>query len=197
VLAIDFDRNGKLEQATEVLPLTKMILVNGGFYSVEPVPEGSAIRLAEATPELGTLDVGTGYAQLAVQSEGFYGRLTGSEGKWQLPTGRYKVVSLGLGGKDDQGASWEVRSKSRSGGLRDFDIRQGQSLTVKLGPPLVAKTEVRQSGSRASIGLKIVGQGGEEYYAGARVNGRTVSEPRFKILDESEKVIASGAFSYG
>jgi hypothetical protein len=48
-----------------------------------------------------------------------------------------------------------------------------------------------------AIGLSVVGQGGETYSAGAQKDGALEPAPKFKILDESGKELASGQFQYG
>lgn len=84
-----------------------------------------------------------------------------------------------------------------------LDLAKGQSLSAvrgsdrKPGPPLLVKTDVQRSRQDVSIGLVIEGQAGEKYAGGAKKNRRWMPPPRFKIVDESGKTLASGAFKYG
>ena len=80
---------------------------------------------------------------------------------------------------------------------RRFDIAEGETTAFAAGPPLTLSAEVHRRGRDVSIGLILTGQGGETYIAGVAKNGTRLDPPKFKILDEKGKVLASGAFSYG
>ncbi len=201
-LAIDLDGDGQFDprpyESPEILPLTKLLRVKDAFYSVAVAPDGSSITLAKAEPALGALDVGVPAAQLTVMSDSGYFVLGGSEGKWDLPTGRYVTRGLALSATDEKGDRWVLRMGSKLGKLSTFRIREDETTSVKMGPPLTVQTDARQaSRGQVAIGLSVTGQGGEEYTAGVTKNGSTGSPPKFKIVDESGKVLTSGAVEYG
>jgi hypothetical protein len=81
--------------------------------------------------------------------------------------------------------------------LTDFEIRPGQTLLFKVGPPFLIKTTATPRKESVRIGLRVEGQAGEEYYLGASRGKDTVREPQLKIVDESGKVVDSGQFEYG
>ena len=56
--------------------------------------------------------------------------------------------------------------------------------------------EVNPRGKYVLIDFVIKGQAGEEYKAAFK-NGSSQGLPRFKVLDESGKSLATGQFEYG
>ncbi|MCD6395528.1 MAG: hypothetical protein J7M40_18750, partial [Planctomycetes bacterium] len=86
-------------------------------------------------------------------------------------------------------------------------IKEDETTELKFGGPLTVKPTVsipRKSGGRltVTVGLKVVGEYGEEY--GVRVsmtdeNGkrRSVKEPKLRIFDETGKELANGKFAFG
>lgn len=96
-----------------------------------------------------------------------------------------------LSAEDANGDTWVLDlAKGQSvSGLRDDNARPG--------PPLLVRTDVQARGLDLSIGLLVEGQAGESYQPGAMKNGSIVPPPRFKVIDESGKVMGSGQFKYG
>jgi len=200
-LGIDLDGDGKFDErmfeSGEVIPLPRIMQVNDTYYSVNVEPDGSAISFEKTEPKLGTLDIGLPDAALTLLSDTGLHRLADSEGKWQLPAGRYATWELTLNRNDQKRARWAMQSVSNTGKLKDFEVREGETVALKAGPPLTLKTDVQQAGSNVSVGLSLVGQAGEEYAPGVERNGQSVSAPTLRILNESGKVLASGSFQYG
>jgi hypothetical protein len=91
---------------------------------------------------------------------------------------------------DEKGDTWVLEPK----GPRVSGFKDGE---VKPGAPLLIKTDVQISGRDASIGLILQGRAGETYIPGVQKNGRRLSEPGLKIVDEAGKTLAVGKFKYG
>jgi len=204
-LAIDLNNDGQFDYRyigpAEIQPLTKLISVAGVYYDVEVVPDGSAIRLKKASPKLGTLDVGKANAELMLASDSGVHHLKGSEGKWQLPAGKYSAWAVVLSRTDGKQAKWTLKSLAGTGRLKNFEILAGETTKFKLGSPLTAKAAVdkRKHLFRTviSISPSLVGPSGVEYSVRLERNGKLVPGPSLKILDESGKVLDSGKFEYG
>ena len=76
-------------------------------------------------------------------------------------------------------------------------VTKDQTTTLKFGPPLYVKTEVKSAGRQVSIGLSITGQSGERYNPQVTKNGSGLEAPKLQIVDEAGTVLASGKFEYG
>ena len=92
---------------------------------------------------------------------------------------------------DPSGDKWSLELlKGQSG--RVFDA-EGK----KPGPPLVVKPSAEFRGSSIEVGVTMEGQAGEKYVPGAIKNGQWVDPPKFQLVSEGGKVLASGQFEYG
>ena len=90
------------------------------------------------------------------------------------------------------GNSLELESYGPWGDLSRIKIKNNETISLKIGPPLVIKPAISNYRGRVTIGFTIVGQAGETY----KLPGRKI-RPKVKIMDENENIIASGNFSYG
>ena len=201
ILAIDLNQDGRFDpntlEAGEVMPLARMVKVKDVYYNVTLAPDGSSVRLEKADPGMGTIDVGSPDVEMMVLSDAGFQRFSGSGGKWQAPAGRYMALQVQLAKTDAQGAKWTL-SGSGAGKLENFEVRKGETLAMKLGPPLVTKVEATPAGEgTVSIGMALEGQSGERYAPGAAKTGAVQSPPELKILDQAGKVLATGKFEFG
>ena len=146
----------------------------------------------------GVLDVGHPAANLTVRKWLRSRRLTGSEGRWELPAGSYKTTSLRLTATDGNGESWVMYARPPLGELAGFTIRDQQTTLSPVGPPITLMVQPhRMRRQTVSISLSVVGQGGERYEPWALRSRRRSQAPKLKILDEAGTVLAQGAFKYG
>jgi hypothetical protein len=209
ILAIDLNQDGRFDpntlEAGEVQPLAGMIKVKDVYYGIKLAPDGSSVRLEKVDPGMGTIDVGWPDVEMMVFSDAGFQRFSGSGGKWQAPAGRYMALQVQLAKTDAAGTTWKLRG-SGSGKLESFEVRKGETLAMKLGPPLVTKIEATPAGEgTVSIGMALEGQAGERYApgaaaagaAGAAKTGAVQSPPELKILDQAGKVLATGKFEFG
>jgi hypothetical protein len=201
ILAIDLNQDGRFDpntlEAGEVMPLARMVKVKDVYYNVTLAPDGSSVRLEKADPGMGTIDVGSPDVEMMVLSDAGFQRFSGAGGKWQAPAGHYMALQVQLAKTDAQGAKWTL-SGSGAGKLESFEVRKGETLAMKLGPPLVTKVDATPAGEGTiSIGMALEGQSGERYAPGAAKTGAVQSPPELKILDTSGKVLATGKFEFG
>jgi len=203
ILGVDLNGNGEFDMKVEsgdleMMLLPKMLYLDGSYYGVQVVPDGSAIRLGKAEPRLGTLEASTADVELTVVSECGYRRLSGAEGKWQLATGDYMLAQIGLKTADDAGDTWMLMGRGSTKELQELQITEGDTTRLPdVGPPFTTKTDVLPMGDSVLIAFSLVGKATEVYSLGAVKNGEQLPPPKFEITDESGKVVVSGSFEYG
>jgi len=201
-LGIDLNNNRRFDRdaggVAEVMPVPKSLRIGGNYYKLTVAADGTSLELEKMEqPPVGSLDVGASCADLVVYSENGAYHLSGASGKWDLPAGKFAVGSIQLLRKDRSGATWMLDGKVE-GKFGSFDVTSGQTTSLKLGPPLEIKVDVKKSGSDLALGVNIYGQGDESYGAAAYKNGVRQSPPKIKIVDEAGNVVLnSTSFSFG
>jgi hypothetical protein len=189
---------GKKSRA-EIVPLSKLINVDGRYYALAAPDDGSTVEFRRAEPAFGLLDLGGKEVTLELWSDAGRQKLSGSEKLWRLPAGRYGVVSLKLT-EADAGDIWTFETGgAQTGPLRDFEIRPGRTTAFKIGPPFEIKASLRRRGQEplVDVGFTLQGQGGERYSSAPKKNGQEPPVPSLKILDGAGQVVHSGQFAYG
>ncbi|MCX5676649.1 MAG: hypothetical protein NTX87_16765 [Planctomycetota bacterium] len=196
-IAIDSDQDGKFEGAGEIMPLPKTVCVKGKYYRVEVAPDGSSIKFEKYEPKMGTLDIGTAASLTLMSDTGMY-NLSGADGKWQVPEGRYTCQDLSITKTDAEGQAWTL-SRMDMGPLAKFEVRGGETTAIKIGPPLALKVDGGgpPSGGEIVLNLALVGKAGETYSLGLRLGATQSSPPKVKVLDASGKILAEGNSEYG
>ena len=116
-----------------------------------------------------------------------------------------RKVSGGAGSEKSE--RWQISSSGPWGKLKKVAVKEDETTELKFGGPLTVKPTVtipsRFVGRvTVTVGLKVVGEYGEEYGVRATMtdeNGRKRSgkEPKVKIFDESGKELANGKFAFG
>ena len=78
------------------------------------------------------------------------------------------------------------------------EVTKGETVSLKFGPPLTVKADVKRNRDRITIAPSIIGCTGELYDIRVRKkNGKMLPAPKLKIVDEAGNVLASGKFEYG
>jgi len=198
-IAIDAGQDGKFSRGgdgSEIMPLVKAVRVKDVYYRVQVAPDGSSIKFEKYEPKMGTLDIGAAASLMALSETGIHS-LSGSDGKWQVPEGKYSGESLSITKTDADGKEWRLGAAS-VGPLENFEVRGGQTTAIKIGPPLTLKVEAGQPESgQISLDLALAGKGGETYSVGLRKGTSSLPPPKVKVLDASGKVLAEGNSEYG
>ena len=115
-----------------------------------------------------------------------------------------KVATSKLNMKTEK---WQISSRGPWGKLGKVAVKEDETTELKFGGPLTVKPIVtipsRFVGRvTVTVGLKVVGEYGEEYGVRATMtdeNGkrRSVKAPKVKIFDETGKELANGKFAFG
>ncbi|MHC4728349.1 MAG: hypothetical protein ACYS17_14105, partial [Planctomycetota bacterium] len=200
--AIDLDGDSKFHAGkpgvSEIMPFSRLVKVNEDYYSIHVTDDGSMIEFRQAKPTFGELDIGGEEVDLRLWSDTAHQRLRGSDSKWRVPAGKYQMMSLELKEKDSDGNRWAFKTdKAGQGEPGHFVVQPGEATSLRIGPPFKVKTSMDRSGPNVLIGFDLEGQAGELYAPGAKVNGKTVPEPEFKIINSAGSVVGSGRFKYG
>jgi hypothetical protein len=201
ILAIDLNQDGRFDPgfptAGEVLPLVKMIRDKDAYFAVKLAPDGSSIHIEKADPGMGTLDVGTPDVTMVAFSDCGVQRFSGSGGKWKVPAGQYMILQTELARTDAAGTLWTL-SGSGSAKRDSIEVRAGETLRMKIGPPLVTKSDALAIGDgQVLIMLAVEGQAGERYSPGPTKGNVRPEPPKVRILDEAGKVLAAGNSGFG
>ncbi len=204
VLAIDLNGDSQFNYGktgdSEVMPLPKLVKVDGNYYSIDVAPDGGTIALRPAQPAFGQLDLGREEVTVGLWSDVGQQRLSGVGGKFNLPAGRYGVVSLELTKKDAGGSRWtfDMRERAGAGRLGSFEVRPGETTSFKIGPPFQIRTTMKRYGDSPDVmvDLDYEGQGGERYSSAPKKDGKDAPEPGFKIVNSAGQVVQSGQFAY-
>jgi len=202
VIAIDcgsFEElpGGGRRSRQEVMPLSKVIVIDGNYYGIEVAEDGSTIEFRQAEPTFGTLDLDGKEVSLDLWSEAGPQQVSGGGQTWRLPAGRYYARSLDL--TEMEGGDRWVFTMTRPGGLKDFEIKPGQTTRLTIGPPFQARGSIRRlfHNPTYTVRMDLEGQAGEQYSAVVLKNDKEVPEPSFKILDGVGRVVQSGQLAYG
>ncbi len=115
-----------------------------------------------------------------------------------------KVVDEKGNEKDE---TWRIYSFGPWGKLAKITVKKDETTELKFSGPLTIEPTVkipRKSGGRliVTMGLKLVGEYGEEYSVRATTTdekgkSRSLKEPKLRIFDESGKELANGKFAFG
>jgi len=200
-LGIDLNGDGVISggvfETGELLPLPKAIDLGGAYYSLKVAADGSSIQVEQFEPRFGTLDTKSSDAELKLISENGFFRLRGDQGPWRLPAGSYWTVEVILKREDEKGDKWKLTSRWNTGRLRNIAIADGETTSLEMGAPLTGRVTLQAVDGQVRLGYSVLGRGGESYPAGADKNGRRQPAPRFKILSDAGKELASSSFEYG
>ena len=108
---------------------------------------------------------------------------------------------------NEKGEKWRIYSFGPWGKLAKITVKEDETTELKFGGPLTVKPTVRlgrKSGGRliVTIGLKLVGEYGEEYSVRATATdekgkSRSLKGPKLRIFDETGKELANGKFAFG
>ncbi len=202
-LIIDLNGDGRFADIGEAgnvqewMPLSKARQVDGTYYRIQVPADGSQIQLEKTEPQFGNLDFGRMPVRFDAYSDFGYLTVDAADGKARVPAGLCAPCGLIVTYTDDAGTRWTLQRSNDDERLGTFTVPADQTLSIPLGPPLVAKAEVEQEGASVLISAVLVGKSGERYVPAVRKTGTQVQPPSLEIVDRSGKVLLSAQFEYG
>ena len=134
---------------------------------------------------------------------GWFGTTTAysASGPVEVRAGIYHPVQATIRLKKDNGEEGQLWFLSSRGGpwgrLAMIRVDKGQTVSLRLGPPITLHADVQRQGSTVLVGLSLVGQAGEHWSPRVMTSQGQAPAPAVQIVDESGKVLASGRFAYG
>ena len=105
---------------------------------------------------------------------------------------RQLSISTGQGGH-----TWRISSRGPWADLSRVRVKNLRTTTLRLGSPLIIKSQVRPNGSFIDIDYAIVGRAGERYEKFALKDNRTVRKAKVRIVDETGNILEAGSFKFG
>lgn len=225
----DWEEGGKAGAWRTSQMLSKWFYVGGKPYLMALSDDLKVLQLQPYSGPTGEIALKTGICDLVLGKEvttNEWEALTPEirDDKGIVPPGNYRVASLGLSKKADDGSVYRVASTEA--GETITKVEAGKTVKLQHGAPLdiqvvAKKTTARDENGRSAMGIArslfgsllgepvilqmnvtLVGAGGEGYtsYQKTLPNSRSsdrLAPPWFRAFDAAGKQIASGSFEFG
>lgn len=176
----------------------KYTKIGGRWYSITASPDGARLKIATATPPLGTVKAPPVIASAALQSKTQPCSLVFRRGLARGVAGVYQVRFIALKTTDAGGRTWQTRASFPKDARPTVTISENKTTQLKVGgPPFrIEPTISRKADTDAlEISLRIVGTAGERH-DWSNGNSRGV-KPGVEVRDESSRAVVSATFEYG
>ncbi len=179
--------------------LTRLIRLGKRYYELDVAKGGGSVRIAPATPELGTVKLPAGVWSSSVIGPEFAAAVRGSDKEIRLPAGQYAVdrYDYAKGGARLTASDRELKAL--------FEVKPGQSATFRAGPPLTMRVDCypyphpakgrRPQSYRFQLALRDCA--GREVSNASGLGGKRPPAPKLKIVDAKGKTVLDTAFEYG
>jgi len=203
-VVIDVDDDGRFE-SNELYPYARYIQVDGKWHYLDIAEYGSRVEIQTPQMKLGTIKVPSqlGSGSLQLISENGVMKLPGTGQDFQVPAGAYQLYAHTAQVNHSSG-KWRYDTAGTASGEKSLVTKDSVS-SLRFGPPILANVSYYGQGRRQGkpkagdtiqLSVTLSGQGGE-VYANIQRNGTNPPAPTFKVVDESEKIVAKGDFEYG
>jgi hypothetical protein len=207
-ILIDLNNDGRFERGftgnKELYPYAKYLQVDGTWYSLDVPAYGSTVDVQTPNLKFGTIKIPDKMGACSFQLSSPDGIMKFEEtGKvFQVPTGAYQLYSHITQVKGS--ADWRFEARGTTSG-NQFQIAEDDVSELSFGDPILVNVSYYnrsgrrnkpKAGDTIELSLTLSGQGKETYTNVQR--GRNIPPaPTFKVVDESGKTVAKGAFEYG
>ena len=172
-LYVDVNGDGRFDSeatAGETATVGRYLLVDGKYWGLEVASDGSSLKISEPTVATGILNPDETDVTLVVEGDmGVLGRFTltrhSEEQTLALPAGDYRLASAEIRKTDANGEAWTLTASESSLGqpTTEFQVLEGQSVPIKIGPPLTAVAQQYSNPNQLGFGLRISGEDGLAY----------------------------------
>jgi hypothetical protein len=197
-LGIDYKRDKHYDGWDELTPLPVQMIHGQSLYEVSAAADGSSITFAKSTAPMGTVRILApgGIVRLDMMPGAYRVAMNGAPSP--LPVGEYRVRGIQLCTWDDKGFRYRMQCLSRPEEVNHLQIKEGETTTIEVGPPLTVKADPVRDGENIVVNVQVWGAHGERYFPYGITDGGHLEGPAgIKIFDEAGKELASGGFEYG
>ncbi|MBN1511588.1 MAG: hypothetical protein JXB13_06205 [Phycisphaerae bacterium] len=205
LIAVDRDGDGEFHHSgrrCEVMPLGRMVIMHDRYYAIDLAPDGSRLELRAAQPTMGELVIDCPGVEFEcelmsdVAPQSLY--WTYESKSHPLPAGAYGVGRGMLRTLNADGRPLAFQCDQPGSSLQRFEIKEGETTTLKIGAPFVITAEVRRSGSRVDMKPILRDCAGSVYVPTVfgHAGSWSPSPLAFSILDEQGKRLDGGQFAY-
>jgi hypothetical protein len=193
--------------------VAKLVPIDGELYDLEVSPGGDRLTLAPTTAKVGYVAPPCDGFSATVYSDQAILKISGDKSqRLPLPLGNWKLISytidltgrpnpaLANGDGEPQPSLGATRLSARvDQNSKPLEVAEGKTAALPFGPPfaaLVTTSRPLVAGQGASLGLSLVGSGGE-VCSGLTVDGGRPAPPEFTISTPDGKEVDRGDFEYG
>jgi hypothetical protein len=175
--------------------LGRYVEVDGKLFSLEVARDGAFVKVKEATGvEFGDVQVpGTISEFTAIGENGHFVRKL-TDGKFSLPTGKYRVHGWSVDRKDDAGKPWQLAGYG-FGKAADFAVAAGNPTELTVGEPVRAALQATESKGTVQFSLSFVGLLGETVTI--ERNGERPRAPQINVASAKGDYQSTSTFEYG
>jgi hypothetical protein len=197
-IGIDFNGDGEFDLWDELRPLPAITCHGKSFYTISAAADGSTITFTPATPKTGMVEITAPGGILSLLCEpGAYRVFLRGE-PMPLPVGKYDVYTIQILAWDDQGRRFRMQCLELPEELRSFEIREGETTVLEVGPPMRAVAVPEREGDNVVVNVQVWGAFGERYFPYVRADdGGLEGWAGMKLYDEAGNELDSGGFEYG
>jgi hypothetical protein len=119
--------------------------------------------------------------------------MSGTTGSWELPRGTVDIKSFCLK-KVVNGTKFMVKGVAAPSKFSKMDVFNSEPKEIKFGAPLVVTKNVNIQKRKVDLIVALTGQEGETYVPALVKGSGPLTGPKYKVMDEAEKVLTQGKF---
>jgi hypothetical protein len=191
--------------------VSKLIGIDGRFYSVKISPAGDKLTLEPSSAAIGKVTNPNSSYRAVIYSDAGFLKIQGDkntpadvpEGEWKLLAYTIKHTEAAKAKKEGEKAASQpaVVTAEMTGEYKPVKVVKGETVEFPFGPPYKPTVSANyfEDGPQnkvLSLALSLVGSAGETC-SDMSVNGDRPSKPDFTIADAKGKVVEEGSFEYG
>ncbi len=209
-LIIDTNQDGEIDwesdnkYALEKQPLAEYIRLNDSYFKVQVAGDVSSLRLKKTELPMSTLAVNDKSLRFIAVGDNGLMLYCHSNSQYSIPAGNYRLTEFEAKKMNEQGICYTITQSDQSD--LEVSLEPDQTEVCTIGPPFTLQAEVKVSSEGGwfskkskvvTITPQLLGQGGKTYDFGIDVQGRSLREPKVKIVDEKGEILSSGTFEFG
>jgi len=195
---LDLDADGDFrDEVGQDLPYGGVTRILGKWYSVVVRPDGGEIRIAPASPDLGTLRNGAGVAFADLRSETQPMPVTVEGGRAEVVVGTYRLTEIILRVRDELGQMWEAEGTFAQDKRPTVTVAKGEVVALPGGAPLTIEPTLSREGNEGALEVNLVIRGAAGAIYHMSESNPTRVKPGYQVIDEKGKVLQQATFEYG